>query len=47
MRLKGSDRACPEVAEHPLRWIKEQQVMVENGRVTEYHVNLLVTFVLE
>lgn len=28
-------------------WIKEQQVRVENGRITEYQVNLMVTFVLD
>lgn len=28
-------------------WVKEQQVRVENGNVTTYQVNLMVTFVLE
>ena len=28
-------------------WVKEQQVIVDGGRITEYQVNLLVTFVLE
>jgi flavin-binding protein dodecin len=28
-------------------WIKEQRVEVENDRVSEYQVNLLVTFVLD
>ena len=28
-------------------WVKDQQVMVENGRVTTYRVNLKVTFVLQ
>jgi flavin-binding protein dodecin len=28
-------------------WIKEQHVRVENGRPTEYQVNMMVTFVLE
>lgn len=28
-------------------WVKEQQVKVSEGRVIEYQVNLLVTFVLE
>lgn len=28
-------------------WIKEQQVRVENGRITEYQVNMMLTFVLE
>jgi flavin-binding protein dodecin len=28
-------------------WVKEQQIAVENGRITGYRVNMLVTFVLE
>jgi flavin-binding protein dodecin len=28
-------------------WIKEQQVRVREGKITEYQVNMLITFVLE
>lgn len=28
-------------------WIKEQQVRVENGGITEYQVNLMITFVID
>ena len=28
-------------------WIKEQNVVVENGAITTYKVNLLITFVLD
>ena len=28
-------------------WIKEQQVRLDNGRITEYQVNMQVTFVLD
>jgi flavin-binding protein dodecin len=28
-------------------WIKEQEVRVANGKITEFQVNMLVTFVLE
>jgi len=28
-------------------WIKEQQVRLEKGKITEYQVNMAVTFVLE
>jgi hypothetical protein len=28
-------------------WIKEQQVRVVNGAITEYQVNVLVTFVID
>ena len=28
-------------------WIKEQQVRVEGGAITQYQVNLMVTFVID
>ena len=28
-------------------WIKEQHVRVTDGRITEYQVNMMVTFVLD
>lgn len=28
-------------------WIKEQQVRITDGQITEYQVNLLITFVLD
>lgn len=28
-------------------WVKEQRVSVKDGRIAEYQVNLLVTFVLD
>jgi flavin-binding protein dodecin len=28
-------------------WIKEQQVRLEKARITEYQVNMMVTFVLD
>ena len=28
-------------------WVQEQKVVVRNGEVTEYRVNLKITFVLE
>ena len=28
-------------------WIKEQQVVIHEGKITSYKVNMLVTFVLE
>jgi flavin-binding protein dodecin len=28
-------------------WIKEQHVRVEDGRVSEYQVNMAITFVLD
>ena len=28
-------------------WVKEQQIKVENGKITAYQVNMMVTFVLD
>lgn len=28
-------------------WVKDQKVVIENGKVTEYHVGLMVTFILK
>ncbi len=28
-------------------WVKEQQVVVDAGKITAYRVNMLVTFILE
>jgi len=28
-------------------WIKEQHVRCDNGKVTEYQVNMMITFILE
>jgi hypothetical protein len=28
-------------------WVKEQKVKVKDGNITEYQVNLMVTFILE
>jgi hypothetical protein len=43
----GIDRASQSLRHVTAAWIKEQQVKVEDGRITEYRVNMLVTFVLE
>lgn len=28
-------------------WVKEQRVVIDNGQISQYQVNLMVTFVLE
>lgn len=28
-------------------WVKDQNVLIENGQITGYKVNLMITFVLE
>jgi flavin-binding protein dodecin len=43
----GVARATETLRNVSSAWVKEQQVVVEGGRVVEYQVNLMVTFVLE
>jgi flavin-binding protein dodecin len=43
----GIERSTQTLRGVTSAWVKEQQVRVEDGRVVEYQVNLLVTFVLE
>lgn len=28
-------------------WVKEQQIKIEDGKIVEYQVNLMITFVLD
>ena len=44
---KGLVRANKTLRQIRSAWIKEQQVRVENGKITEYQVNMMVTFVLD
>ena len=44
---KGVDRAAKTLRNVKSAWIKDQQIEVENGKVTAYRVMLKVTFVLE
>jgi hypothetical protein len=43
----GIERATKTLRNVKSAWVKEQRVDIEDGRVTEYQVNLLVTFVLD
>ena len=43
----GLERANATLRNVRSAWIKEQQVRVEGGSISEYQVNLLVTFVLD
>ena len=43
----GIARASKTVHNIKGAWVKEQQVVVENGRVVMYRVDLKVTFVLD
>jgi flavin-binding protein dodecin len=44
---EGIERASDTVENVTGAWIKEQQVVVENKKVTEFRVNLKVTFLLK
>lgn len=43
----GIERANKTLRNVKGAWVKEQQVEIADGRISEYRVNLLVTFVLE
>ena len=44
---QGIARATKTLRNVKSAWVKEQRVDIDNGRVIEYQVNLLVTFVLD
>lgn len=44
---RGIARAAKTLRNVKSAWVKEQRVDIADGRVTEYQVNLLVTFVLD
>jgi flavin-binding protein dodecin len=44
---QGIARAHKTIRNVKSAWVKEQTVRVNNGKVTEYQVNMLVTFVLD
>lgn len=44
---QGISRASKTLRNVRSAWIKEQQVRVEDGRITEYQVNMMITFVLD
>jgi hypothetical protein len=43
----GIERAHKTLRNVKSAWIKEQQVRVQDGSISEYQVNMLVTFVLD
>ena len=43
---KGIDRASKTLKNVEGAWVKEQKVIVKNGKITEYRVDLKVTFIL-
>ena len=43
----GLSRASKTLRNVRGAWIKEQRVWVEKGKIVEYQVNMMVTFVLD
>ncbi len=44
---QGIERATRTLRNVRSAWVKEQRVSIENDRISEYQVNMLVTFVLD
>ena len=44
---EGIDRATRTLRNVRSAWVKEMRVGIDNNQITEYQVNLLVTFVLD
>ncbi len=44
---QGISRASKTLRNVKGAWIKEQQIDIENERITRYRVNMLVTFILD
>ena len=44
---RGLSRASKTLRNVRSAWIKEQRVWVEKGKIVDYQVNMMVTFVLD
>jgi flavin-binding protein dodecin len=44
---QGIARAAKTLRNVRSAWVKEQQVRVSEGSITEYQVNMMVTFVID
>jgi dodecin len=43
----GIDRATSTLRNVSSAWVKEQQVNLKDGKIADYQVNLMITFVLD
>jgi len=43
----GIERANKTLEQVKGAWIQDQKIVVDNGKITEYRVNMKVTFVLK
>lgn len=44
---QGVQRACETLKNVEGAWVQDQKVVVRDGQITEYRVNLKVTFILQ
>ena len=44
---QGLNRASKTLRNIRSAWVKEQHVRCENGRIVDYQVNMMVTFILD
>ncbi len=44
---QGITRAAKTLRGVTSAWVKDQNVMIDNGNIKEYRVNLLITFLLD
>ena len=42
----GVDRACKTLDNVQGAWVKDQKIVIKKGKITEYRVGLMITFVL-
>ena len=43
----GVDRATKTLRNVRSAWVKEQQIRIDGGKIVEYQVNLMITFILD
>jgi flavin-binding protein dodecin len=43
----GVSRATKTLRNVRSAWVKEQQIKIDNDKIVEYQVNMMITFVLE
>lgn len=44
---EGVERACETLKNVKSAWVCDQQVEIDNGKITEYRVRMKITFILE
>ena len=44
---RGISRASKTIRNIKSAWIKEQTVRIKDGKISEYQVNMLITFLLD